>query len=81
MTQLTGNVPGVVRPRWRGSDEQEAVLASAAGEFEKARQHEEGGWVFVRQARELGIPDTVICQRADISRTTLQRRLGHRPGE
>jgi hypothetical protein len=33
---------------------------------------------MLRRPRELGIPDTVICQRGDISRTTLQRRLGYR---
>jgi hypothetical protein len=79
MEQLPGNVPTMVRPRWRGSEEQEAVLASLARKFEAARRSEEDGWVDVQKARELGIPDTVICQRGDISRTTLQRKLGHRP--
>lgn len=79
MEHRTDRVPVVVRPRWRGSDEQEQVLAAVAKEFEESRRHEEAGWVLAQKARELGIPDTVICQRGDISRTTLQRKLGHRP--
>jgi hypothetical protein len=79
MTHRTDSVPVVVRPRWRGTDEQEQVLDNIARGFEESRQREEAAWVDVQKARELGIPDTVICQRGDISRTTLQRRLGHRP--
>lgn len=81
MTHPTDNVQIVVRPRWRGSDEQEAVLASIAAQIEDLRRREDAVWEDVQKARELGIPDTVICQRGDISRTTLQRRLGHRPVE
>jgi hypothetical protein len=55
------------------------VLADLARGFEESRRREESAWTDVQKARELGIPDTVICQRGDISRTTLQRRLGHRP--
>ena len=80
MKQQTDTVPVVIRPRWRGSDEQEAALADLAREFEKSRRHEEAGWSIAEKARKLGIPDTVICQRGDISRTTLQRKLGYRPG-
>lgn len=79
MEQQTDTVPVVIRPRWRGSDEQEEALVAIAREFEKSRRHEEAGWLAAQKARELGIPDTVICQRGDISRTTLQRKLGHRP--
>jgi hypothetical protein len=79
MEQQTDNVPVVIRPRWRGTDEQEQLLAGVASEFEESRRREDAGWVLAQKARALAIPDTVICQRGDISRTTLQRRLGHRP--
>ncbi|GAA2696609.1 hypothetical protein [Actinoplanes palleronii] len=79
MKHQTGKVRPVIRPRWRGDDAQESALAAIAAKFEESRKAEDAGWAAVRQARELGVPDTVICQRADISRTTLQRKLGHRP--
>jgi hypothetical protein len=79
MRQHSDTVPVMIRPRWTGTDEQEQVLAEAVQEFQAARDHEQGGWSKAQQARALGVPDTVICQRADISRATLQRKLGHRP--
>jgi predicted GIY-YIG superfamily endonuclease len=59
-----------------------AHLERAAANFRAARELRDGLdgelWELVQEARELGIPDTVICQRGDISRSTLQRRLGYR---
>lgn len=85
MEHPTDIVSPVARRRWRGSEEQDAVLARLAATFEESRRlaeraHalEEEGWADAQKARELGIPDTVICQRGDISRSTLQRRLGYR---
>jgi hypothetical protein len=85
MEHPTDIVTPVARRRWRGSEEQDAVLTRVASKFadsrdlaEKAHALEEEGWADAQKARELGIPDTVICQRGDISRTTLQRRLGYR---
>jgi hypothetical protein len=85
MKHPTDIVSPVARRRWRGSEEQDAVLTRLAGKFadsrdlaEKAHALEEEGWADVQKARDMGIPDTVICQRGDISRTTLQRRLGYR---
>ena len=86
MKHPTDIVTGVARRRWRGDAGQEQILAKLAVTFEesrdlaeKAQAREEDGWDVARVAREAGIPDTVICQRGDISRTTLQRKLGHRP--
>lgn len=85
MKHPTDIVTPVARRRWRGSEQQEAVLVRLAEKFdesrklaEKAHETEETGWADVQIARDMGIPDTVICQRGDISRTTLQRRLGYR---
>jgi hypothetical protein len=73
------------RRRWQGSEEQEQVLMGLARRAEESRQVEDSVWADAQKARDLGIPDTVICQRADLSRTTLQRKLGTRartePGE
>lgn len=79
MRQHSDTVPVVIRPRWTGTDEQERILSETIREFQAARDHEEAGWVKAQKAREAGVPDTVICQRADISRATLQRKLGPRP--
>lgn len=85
MEHPTDIVSPVARRRWQGSEDQEYVLSRLASRFgqarilaERAHAAEEEGWEQVQRARELGIPDTVICQRGDISRTTLQRRLGYR---
>jgi hypothetical protein len=79
MKHQTDNVPRMVRRRWRGSDEQERLLAGIGKQFDDLHRREDKVWANVQRARELGIPDTVICQRSEISRATLQRRLGHRP--
>lgn len=63
----------------RFTPEQEQMLQQVKSHFSEARRRRASAWDGVTVGRELGIPDTVICQRADISRTTLQRRLGHRP--
>lgn len=81
MRHQTGSLPTMVRRRWQGSDEQERLLASIGKQFDDLRRREDAAWDHVQRAREIGIPDTVICQRGDISRTTLQRRLGPRPEE
>lgn len=85
MKQPTDIVTPVARRRWRGSEEQDAVLTRLASKseetraaFDKAHALDEELWADVQIARDMGIPDTVICQRGDISRTTLQRRLGYR---
>lgn len=73
-------VPGVIRRAWRGDDEQERVMADVVHEFEQALSHEDAGWHKIQHAREIGIPDPEICRRANISRATLNRKLGPRPG-
>lgn len=85
MKHPTDIVTGVARRRWRGSEEQEAALVTLARRSEeyravteRAHALEEDMWADAQKARDLDIPDTVICQRGDISRTTLQRRLGYR---
>ena len=60
------------------SDEQEQELQSLAETFELARQYAEKAWASVQRVRELGVPDPLICRRADISRATLNRKYGPR---
>lgn len=72
-------MPTVIRPTWRGSDLQEQLLADAVDSVRAARRQEERAWSKMQKAREAGIPDTVLCTRADVSRATLNRKLGSRP--
>jgi hypothetical protein len=73
------SVPTVIRPTWRGSDLQEQLLTDAVDSVRDARSREELAWSKMQRAREAGIPDTVLCSRAEVSRATLNRKLGPRP--
>jgi hypothetical protein len=72
-------VPTVIRPTWRGNDLQEQLLTDAVESVREARRQEEQAWSKMQRAREAGIPDTVLCSRAEVSRATLNRKLGARP--
>lgn len=71
------------RRPWQGSDEQEQHLAEVERVFAEISRQEELSWVVVQKARLLGIPDTVIVERASrhhrLSRSKLGRKLGSRP--
>lgn len=51
--------------------------------FAEISRQEELSWAVVQKARLLGIPDTVIVERASrhhrLSRSKLGRKLGSRP--
>lgn len=79
MEQHRDSVTGVIRPTWQGDDLQEKVLAEIVKAFGKARADEDTAWQQAQRGREAGIPDTVICQRAEVTRSTLNRKLGARP--
>lgn len=72
-------MPTVIRPTWQGSDLQEQLLAEIVEEVRQARRQEEQAWAKMQSGREAGIPDTVLCSRAEVSRATLNRKLGARP--
>lgn len=60
------------------TQEQEQVLDEVV---QRARQTEELRrrlWAEVELARDAGVPDMVLCEKAGISRATLNRRLGSR---
>lgn len=70
----------VIRPTWKGDENQERFLAEAIEAAHSARVAEDEAWSKISKAREAGVPDTVICRRAEISRATMNRKLGSRPG-
>jgi hypothetical protein len=82
----TGNVTRMIRPTWSpANDEQRKALAEAK---RLARQHERNEkqlaqaeasmWDGIQKARELGVPDTVLCDETGASRATLNRKFGKR---
>jgi hypothetical protein len=72
-------VPHVIGKPWQGDDQQRKLLADAVAEVKKARIVESSAWAKMQAAREAGVPDTVLCLNADVSRATLNRKLGRRP--
>lgn len=80
MRQGGDSVPTVIRPTWRGDDLQEQLLNDAVNSVQQARRQEEEAWSKIERAREAGVPDTVLCRRAEVSRATLNRKLGTRSG-
>lgn len=81
MVQQSGNVSPVIRPSWTGTDEQNLLLAEAVEAIASARAEEEKAWAKVQRARRAGVPDLVVVKRADVSRSTLNRKLGPRSWE
>lgn len=79
MRHRGGNVPDVIGKPWQGDDLQMQLLADAVTEVQKARRAEWSAWALMQRAREAGVPDTVLCARAEVSRATLNRKLGKRP--
>lgn len=72
-------IPGPAgRPRTVLDAEQETALAEAVEATQAARDAEQISWLAVQTAREAGVPDTVLCNRAEISRATVNRKLGSR---
>lgn len=72
-------MPVMIGKPWQGNDQQKRLLAEAAAEVKKARAAESKAWAKMQRAREAGVPDTVLCLHADVSRATLNRKLGARP--
>lgn len=60
------------------TDEQKAILANVVEEFDFARLCAAQAWESLIAARSAGIPDTTLCARAEVSRATLNRKLGPR---
>lgn len=81
MEQLAGTMPTVIRRSWEGSEQEQSLLSAAVEGVRASRKAEEKAWDLVRQAREGGVPDTVLCARTEISRSTLNRVLGPRKAD
>lgn len=77
--QETGNVDQVIRPTWSPeTDEQRQLLAVAVEQAQIADIAEEKTWELIVAARKAGVPDLVLCERTNRSRSTLNRKYGPR---
>jgi len=85
MRQGSDSVQTVIRPTWKGTDEQRQLIAEVTAAIEHAvrvsQEAEEVVWAKARKAREAGVPDTQLCRITGLNRATLNRRLGTRGGE
>jgi methyl-accepting chemotaxis protein len=85
MRQGSDSVPTVIRPTWRGTDEQRKLIDEVNAAIEHAeqvsQQAEDTIWEKARRAREAGVPDTALCRITGLNRATLNRKLGSRSGE
>ena len=81
MEQLGGTMPSVIRKSWEGSEQENNLLEAAVKDVRFSRESEKKAWESVRRAREGGVPDTVLCARTEISRSTLNRVLGPRKAD
>ncbi|UWZ37767.1 hypothetical protein Drose_05715 [Dactylosporangium roseum] len=69
----------MIRPKWQpASEEQRKALAAAAAAARKADRAEEETWKLILEARDAGVPDTVVCDLTNRSRATLNRKYGPR---
>lgn len=68
----------VIRPVTKLSDEQQALLDQAIAAAKRADAAEDVAWQKIKAARDVGVPDTVLCERTGRSRATLNRRFGRR---
>jgi hypothetical protein len=72
----------VVRPIWKGDDEQKKLVAAAKKAITRAeeiyRKAENDAWAKIKKARDAGVPDTHLCREIGVPRSTLIRRLGPR---
>lgn len=68
----------MVRPTWKGDDEQKRLVAAAKKAINRAEQAEADAWTAIKMARDAGVPDTHLSAETRIPRSTLIRRLGPR---
>jgi hypothetical protein len=69
----------VIRPTWTPeNDRQRELLATAAKRAEAAKHADAAMWAAILEARRAGVPDTVLMDRTDQSRATLNRKAGAR---
>jgi hypothetical protein len=79
LRQETDTVSTVIRPVWSAKTEaQRKALAEAVRLARKADEAEEAAWAAILKARELDVPDLVLCEQTGRSRATLNRKYGAR---
>jgi len=71
-------VTAVIRPVTQLDDEQQRLLGEAVAEARQADEAEERAWIKIKAARDAGVPDTLLCEKAKRSRATLNRKYGAR---
>jgi hypothetical protein len=72
-------VSTVIRPTWSPeTDEQRRALAKAIKLAQQAAKADAAMWEAIVEARNLGVPDTLLCDETGQSRATLNRRFGKR---
>ncbi|MDP9799324.1 hypothetical protein J2S43_007836 [Catenuloplanes nepalensis] len=69
----------MVRPKWTGSEEQLRALSEAVEARRSASDAEEASWLKMQAARVAGVPDELLCEQTNTSRSKLNRKLGARP--
>lgn len=80
MERVGDSVPGMIRPVWRGDDEQRKLLVELIADGRELGEQEERFWAKVQAARRADIPDTVLEDQVErISKSTMNRKLGPRP--
>lgn len=71
----------VIRPTFKPTKEQSDLMSRTKAAWKAATQAEEKAWQLTQALREADVPDTAMCEQIDeLSRATLNRRLGPRPG-
>lgn len=82
MRQEPDTVTAMIRPTWTPeNDVQRRALDDAVARARAADHAEDLAWKAILEARKLGVPDTILCDRTNRSRATLNRKFGPRSGE
>jgi hypothetical protein len=71
-------VTDVIRPKTQHTEEQRRLLAEAVKAAQVADEAEERAWQAIKEARDAGVLDTLLCEQTGRSRATLNRRFGPR---
>lgn len=79
MRQQRDTVRRMIRPVVQLTTEQKAALTTAKRLADRHREAETAMWAAIKTARDLGVPDTRLCDETGQSRATLNRKYGPRP--
>jgi hypothetical protein len=77
--QGVDKVATMIRPAWSPeTDEQRRALAKAIKRAQLAAKADAAMWEAIVEARNVGVPDTLLCDETGQSRATLNRKFGAR---